>query len=66
MENILNYEPHGCEYIIEDNTLFYRPDDSEDWSEVNIEHCIAEGENHYQVYKHFGKEKDYYQLTKTE
>ena len=58
-EKILNYEPHGCEYTMEDNTLFCRHDDTWEWIEVMLEHCIAEGENHYEVYKHFGKEKYY-------
>tara|TARA_R100001224_G_C3969345_1_gene131937 strand:+ start:126 stop:401 length:276 start_codon:yes stop_codon:yes gene_type:complete len=56
---IIKYEPHGCEYTMEDNCLLTRHDDSEEWIEVMLEHCIAEGENHYEVYKLFGKEKWY-------
>jgi len=56
---IIKYEPHDCEYTMEDNTLFCRHDDSEDWVEVDIEHCIAEDINHYEVYKHFGEEEWY-------
>ena len=58
-EIIIKYEPHDCEYRMEDNTLFCRHDNSENWVEVDVEHCIAEGENHYEVYKHFGKENHY-------
>lgn len=58
-ETIFKYEPHDCEYKMEDNCLFTRHDDSEDWGEVDREHCIAEGINHYEVYKHFGKENHY-------
>ena len=46
-EIIIKYEPHDCEYTMEDNTLFCRHDNSEEWVEVDKEHCIAEGENHY-------------------
>tara|TARA_Y100001938_G_C8092794_1_gene436125 strand:- start:1365 stop:1595 length:231 start_codon:yes stop_codon:yes gene_type:complete len=56
-EKILKYEPHGCEYTMEDNTLFYRHDDTEEWIEVMLEHCIAEGEDYYEVFMYFGKDK---------
>ncbi len=62
---IIKYEPHDCEYTMTLSTLYEhshlltRHDDSEDWVEVDIEHCIAEGINHYEVYKHFGREKWY-------
>ncbi len=57
---VFEYEPHGCEYTMDINgTLFTRHDDSEDWAVVDKEHCIAEGINHYEVYKHFGEEKWY-------
>ena len=66
MNKIFKYEEHDCEYRmvlhscgIETNVLYYRHDDSEDWSEVMLEHCIAEGINHYEVFKHFGREKWY-------
>jgi hypothetical protein len=60
-EIVIKYEPHGCEYTWyeEGNCLFTRHDDTEDWSEVMLEHCIAEGINHYEVFKHFGREKWY-------
>jgi len=64
-ETIFKYEPHGCEYTMKDNCLFTRPSYADDrpsddeWVEVDREHCIAEGINHYEVYKHFGREKDY-------
>ena len=61
-EIVIKYEPHGCEYTMEDNCLLTRHDDSEDWGEVDVEHCIAEGINHYEVYKCFGKEKWYVDL----
>lgn len=64
-EQILKYKPHGCEYAMPyDNYayLFTRHDDSEEWVFVDQEHCIAEGLNHYEVYKYFGKEKWYVDL----
>ena len=62
---IIKYEPHDCEYTMTLSTLYEysrlltRHDDSEDWVEVDREHCIAEGINHYEVYKHFGFEGCY-------
>jgi len=56
---IIKYEPHGCEYTMLDNRLFDRQDSSEEWAEVNLDTYIAEGRSHYEVYKHFGKEKWY-------
>lgn len=61
-EIVIKYEAHGCEYTMEDNCLFTRHDDTEEWGEVMLEHCIAEGINHYEVYKCFGKEKWYVDL----
>ena len=60
-ETVIKYEPHGCEYTWyeEGNCLFTRYDDTEEWGEVDLDHCIAEGINHYEVYKHFGEEKWY-------
>ena len=58
-EIIIKYEPHDCEYTMEDNWLFNRHDDTEEWGEVMLGHCIAEGLNHYEVFKCFGKEKYY-------
>lgn len=60
-EIIFKYEPHDCEYTMDHkySCLFTRHNDSEVWTEVDLEHCIAEGCNHYEVYKHFGKEKLY-------
>ena len=64
-EIVIKYEPHGCEYTMEDNCLFTRPSyadgrpSDDEWGEVMLEHCIAEGINHYEVYKLFGKEKWY-------
>ena len=60
-EEVIKYEPHGCEYTMDiiNGVLFTRHDDSEDWVVVDKEHCIAEGINHYEVYKHFGEEKWY-------
>jgi len=55
-DKILNYEKHGCEYTFWDNTLMTRHDESEDWVEVMLEHCISEGVSHYEVFKYFGKE----------
>ncbi len=56
---IIKYEPHGCEYTMLDNSLFTRQDSSEEWAEVNLDTYIAEGRSHYEVCKHFGKEKWY-------
>tara|TARA_Y100000004_G_C8863062_1_gene389930 strand:+ start:258 stop:533 length:276 start_codon:yes stop_codon:yes gene_type:complete len=61
-KGILKYEPHGCEYTMEDNILLTRPDYRSQWLEPDYEHCIAEGINHYEVFKHFGKEKWYVDL----
>ena len=58
-EKIFKYEPHDCEYTMEDNCLYTRHDNSEDWGDVDLEHCIHENINHYEVYKHFGREKWY-------
>ena len=56
---IITYEPHQCEYTMLDDCLFTRKNSSEEWVEVNYSACIVEGRNHYEVYKHFGKEKWY-------
>lgn len=59
MQDILKYEKHDGEYTMEDNALLFRHHSDEDWILVDIEHCIAEGENHHEVFKYFGKEKYY-------
>ena len=56
---ILNYEKHGCQYTFDENTLLWRPHEDDDWGEVMLEHCMSEGENHYEVFKYFGKEDLY-------
>tara|TARA_R110002020_G_scaffold92256_3_gene223471 strand:+ start:282 stop:533 length:252 start_codon:yes stop_codon:yes gene_type:complete len=53
---ILDCYVHGCEYTFWDDTLMTRHDESEEWVEVMLEHCMSEGINHYDVYKYFGKE----------
>ena len=64
-EIVIKYEPHGCEYTMEDNCLFTKPSyadgrpSDDEWGGVDLDHCIAEGINHYEVYKCFGKEKWY-------
>jgi len=58
-EKILKYEPHDCHYMFEGNVLLTKHADENEWVEVDIEHCIAEGMNHYEVYKHFGAEQWY-------
>tara|TARA_R110000744_G_scaffold370803_1_gene481529 strand:- start:390 stop:668 length:279 start_codon:yes stop_codon:yes gene_type:complete len=63
---ILDWYAHGCEYTFWDNTLMTRHDESEDWGEVMLEHCMSEGENHYEVFKYFGKENLYVDILFTE
>ncbi len=58
-KQILKYEPHGCHYMFDGDILFTKHEDENEWVEVDIEHCIAEGINHYEVYKHFDREKLY-------
>ena len=57
--NIFRYERDDCEYTIIDNILFMRSstrhDISESWVKVDIEHCVAKGINHFEVFKHFGR-----------
>ena len=65
-DKILNYEKHGCEYTFEGNTLLWRPHEDDDWGEVMLEHCMSEGENHYEVFKYFGKEDLYVDILFTE
>ena len=58
-KQILKYEPHGCHYMFDGDILFTKHADENEWVEVDREHCIAEGINHYEVYKHFDREKLY-------
>ena len=64
-EIVIKYEPHGCEYTMEDYCLFTRPSYADgrprddEWGGVDLDDSIAEGINHYEVYKCFGKEKWY-------
>ena len=58
-KQILKYEPHGCHYMFDGDILFTKHADENEWVEVDRDHCIAEGINHYEVYKHFDREKLY-------
>ena len=58
-KEILKYEPHGCHYMFDGDILLTKHADENEWVEVDREHCIAEGINHYEVYKHFGRENHY-------
>ena len=64
-EIVIKYEPHGCEYTMEDYCLFTRPSyadgrpSDDEWGGVDLDHSIAGGINQYEVYKCFGKEKLY-------
>lgn len=58
-ETIFKYEPHDCHYMFEGNVLLTKHADENEWVEVDLEHCIAEGINHYEVYKHFDRENHY-------
>lgn len=59
---ILKYKRHDCHYVFDKDVLLTKHADENEWVEVDIEHCIAEGINHYEVYKHFGKENEYVKL----
>ena len=58
-KTILKYKPHDCHYMFDEDTLLMKHADENEWVEVDLDFCISEGENHYEVYKHFGKEKWY-------
>jgi len=60
-KEIFKYEPHNCEYTFDGDILLTKHADETEWEEIDRSHCIAEGINHHEVYKHFGKEGDYIQ-----
>jgi len=57
MENI--FVRQDSEYKMENMALYFRPKGNRAWMNISLETMIKHGENFYDVYKYYGKEKYY-------
>ena len=53
------YSQHNCYFRLDGYALMSKQRDENDWVMIDLDHCISEGENHYEIYKYFGEEQWY-------